>query len=89
LEEKSAEITNRVKHFILSEFLPNEDPDALNEDTPLLSNAILDSIATIKLVNYLEEQYDVHFEPHEMSFDYLNTIADITATIRKKLALKG
>jgi acyl carrier protein len=89
MAEESTEIDDKVKQFILSEFLPGEDPGALDKDTPLLTNAILDSIATIKLVNYLEEQYDVHFEPHEMSFDYLNTIADITATIRKKLAVKG
>jgi acyl carrier protein len=89
MADESTEIIDKIKHFILSEFLPGEDPNALDKDTPLISNAILDSIATIKLVNYLEEHYDVHFEPHEMSFDYVNTIADITATIRKKLAVKG
>ncbi len=87
--DNSTEITDKVKQFILSEFLPDEDADSLNKDTPLISNAILDSIATIKLVTYLEEQFDVHFEPHEMSIDYLNTLADITATVREKLAAKG
>ena len=87
--DNSTEITEKAKQFILSEFLPDEGADSLDEDTPLISNAILDSIATIKLVTYLEEQFDVHFEPHEMSIDYLNTLADITATVQEKLAAKG
>jgi acyl carrier protein len=85
----STDITDNVRRFILTEFLPDEGPDALENDAPLISSAILDSIATIKLVAFLEEQYGVHFEPHEMSIDYLDTVSDITATIRKKLAAKG
>jgi len=86
---EAADVMEKVKKFILSEFLPDEDPEALDAGTPLISSAILDSIATIKLVTFLEEQYDVHFEPHEMSIDYLDTLSEIAATVQQKLAAKG
>ena len=89
MADESTDIAEKVKQFILSEFLPDEDPNALDTNTPLISSAILDSIATIKLVTYLEEQYDLHFDPHEMGIDYLDTLADITATIQQKLVAKG
>lgn len=89
MADGNKEIAENVRRFILAEFLPDESPDAFADDTPLISSAILDSIATIKLVTFLEEQYDIHFEPHEMSIDYLDTVTDITDTVMKKLSSKS
>ena len=52
------EITEPVKRFILDTFLPGEDPSALEYDTPLISGGIIDSISTLKLVTFLEEEFD-------------------------------
>jgi len=41
----------------LSAFLPGESPDELNDETPLITGGILDSISTLKLVVFLEEQF--------------------------------
>jgi acyl carrier protein len=73
-----------VKEFILREFLPGEDPNELTETTPLISGGILDSIATIKLVLFLEERYGIKVEAHETDPEYLDTIASITSLIFSK-----
>ena len=52
-------ITEAVKAFILKEFLPGQDPDELTESTPLITSRILDSLATIKLVLFIEEQFKI------------------------------
>ncbi len=52
-------IKGPIKDFILSEFLPGEDPDELTDGTPLISGGILDSIATLKLVMFLEEKFGI------------------------------
>ena len=80
----SDDITGSVKQFILDEFLPGEDPAELGEATPLITGGILDSIATIKLVLFMEERYGVKVEPHETSPEHLDTIADIARLIRSK-----
>lgn len=74
-----------VKDYIMDEFLPGEDPDDLTDDLPLITGGILDSIATVKLVGYLEETYDVKFQAHEMSADYLDTLDDIAAIVEEKM----
>jgi len=43
-----------VKNFILNEFLPGEDPAALTDTTALVTTGILDSIAVLKVVTFLE-----------------------------------
>ena len=54
-----------MKDFILQEFLPGEDPNELTESTPLITGGILDSIATLKLVMFLEEQFGITLQAHE------------------------
>jgi acyl carrier protein len=78
-------IRDEVKKFIIDEFLPGEDPDELTPDTPLVSSGILDSIATLKLVTFLEETYDISVEPHEVDAENLDTLDLITSLITSKL----
>ena len=83
--DQLAEIRDTVRAFILEQFLPGEDPDALHDDTPLVTGGILDSIATLKLVAYVEEKYDIELEAHEADAEHLNTISDISNLVQSKL----
>ena len=79
------EIRSAARDYILAEFLPGEDPAALTNDTSLIGGGILDSIATVKLVSFLEERFGVRFEAHEVGVDYLETIDRIVETVGRKL----
>jgi acyl carrier protein len=81
----SSAISGEVKAYILREFLPGEKPENLTDSTALVSGGILDSIATLKLVSFLEEQYGIRVEPHEADVDNLNTLADIARYVQSKL----
>ena len=80
------EITATVKTYILEEFLPGEDPDELDDTTPLITGGILDSISTMKLVASLEERFGIEFQAHEMSIDYLDTLSKIARIVTSKLS---
>ncbi|MBM3320273.1 MAG: acyl carrier protein [Candidatus Eisenbacteria bacterium] len=77
-------IKRTIKEYILKEFLPGERPDALGDSTPLVSGGILDSIATLKLVAFLEERYEIRLEAHEASAENLNTIEEIARRVQSK-----
>jgi acyl carrier protein len=79
------DITKTIKDFILQEFLPGEDRANLTDDVPLISGGILDSIATLKLVMFLEERYGITFAAHEANRDHLDTIPDIRRLVASKL----
>jgi acyl carrier protein len=74
-----------VKDYILREFLPGARESELTDDTPLVSGAILDSLATVQLVAFLEETYGIEIQAHEASIDHLNTLDDIAALVMSKL----
>jgi acyl carrier protein len=78
------EISRDVKAFILHEFLPGENPEALTDSTPLIAGGILDSLATLKLVTFLEEKFKVTVAPHETDEEHIGTIADIVNLVQSK-----
>lgn len=78
------EIKSRIHAYILREFLPGEEPDALTETTPLITGGVLDSVGTLKLVVFLEEDFGVSIEAHEADAEQLDSIALIADLIRRK-----
>jgi acyl carrier protein len=78
-------IKSTVKAFILEEFLPGERPEALTDDTGLVTEGVLDSLATLRLVSFLEKEFSVSLAPHEVDAEFLNTLPSITALVRSKL----
>ncbi len=81
----SDDVKQNIKNYIMSEFLPGESPDELTDSTPLISGGILDSIATLKLVMFIEEKYRVSFEPHEVDKENLDTLSLIDALVQSKI----
>ena len=80
----TAGIQEIVKSFIMTEFLPGEDPDALVASTPLITAGILDSISRLSLVAFLEETFSIQIDAHEVNVDHLNTLADIERLVLTK-----
>src|SRR4029453_16083081 len=86
----SDDIKAVVKDVILREFLPGEAPSELTDTTPLITGGVLDSIATLKLVMFIEERYGISLQAHEVDPEHLDTIAQIAQLIRsKKAALRS
>lgn len=79
------ETKETIKRYILEEFLPGENPAELTDSIPLITGGILDSLATIKLVVFLEEQFQIEIQAHETMVDYLNTVPDIVKLVHSKL----
>ena len=78
-------IKKTLKNFILEDFLPGEDPDALEDSTPLITGGVLDSIATIKFATFVDETYGIDLGAHELSADYIDTVADMATLVHSKL----
>ena len=78
------DIKATVKTFILNEYLAGEDPAALTDNTPLMTTGILDSIAVLKAVTFLENEFGITIEPHEAVIENLNTLSDIARFVISK-----
>jgi acyl carrier protein len=77
-------IKDTVRHFILDNFLPGEDAANLTDRTELKESGILDSMSTLKLVSFLEEQFKVELEADDLDAGNLATIENIEKLVRSK-----
>lgn len=83
--DRSADnVKQDVRDYVLAEFLPGEDASELQNDTPLITGGILDSISTVMLVSYLEERFHVKFQAHEINPEHLDTLDRIATTVVAK-----
>ena len=82
-----ANVREMVRTFILDNFLPGEDPANLTDDTELKESGILDSLSTLKLVTFLEQQFSVEFEANDLEAGNLATLASIERLVRNKTKL--
>ncbi len=78
------EIVGAIHHLILDKFLANENPEELTLETPLITGGILDSISTLKLISFLENQFDITIEAHEAGIDHLDSIERIARLVALK-----
>jgi acyl carrier protein len=78
------DIKTAVQDYILREFLPGEDPEELTDATPLITGGILDSITTLKLVNFLEERFGILVDAHEAGVDNLDSIGQSVQLVARK-----
>ena len=83
-QQSMQEVKEIIKGYILEEFLPGENPAELTDATPLITGGILDSLATIKLVAFLEQRFQIQIQAHETMVDYLDTVADIAQLVSSK-----
>ena len=75
-----------VRSFILENFLPGEDPRNLKDDTELKESGILDSLSTLKLVAFLEEQFKVEFEANDLDGANLASVDSIERLVRSNMS---
>ncbi len=79
-----AEIKAQLHSFILREFLSGENPENLTDATPLITGGILDSLATLRLVSFLEDTFDIELRPEDLDPGNLDSISSIAALVASK-----
>lgn len=79
-------ITNPVRVFLCREFFRGESLDALSDDQPLVTSGLLDSVGTLKLVLFLEENFEITIDTADIADGKLDTLRSIETLVLKKRA---
>jgi acyl carrier protein len=74
-----------LRQYILENLLPGEDPSNLTDDTELKESGILDSMSTLKLVTFLEDQYKVEFAAGDLEPANLASVDALARLVQSKL----
>lgn len=79
------EIKQIARAYICQQILSGVDESELTDDTALVSDGILDSLASLKLVSFLEERFGISVAAHEVDVEHLDNLNLIADTVLSKL----
>jgi acyl carrier protein len=80
------QIADTIRNFVLTRYLLGESPDNLHNDMPLRTSGILDSLATLALIQFIEQEFNIEVEAHETDVDNFDRIDDMVSFIERKRA---
>ena len=73
--------TNTITKYIVREFLPDVDESDLASDYDLLRNGVIDSLALLRVVDWIAAEFDVSIEDLDLSPDNFRTVENIDALV--------
>jgi acyl carrier protein len=75
------ETTVKIKQFIVDEFMPDVPVEDLDDDFDLLTGGVVDSLGLLKVVAWLEDEFDIGVDDSELGPDSFRTVAAIKAFV--------
>jgi|TARA_R110000737_G_scaffold327397_1_gene341644 acyl carrier protein len=79
-----SDIEDKLRSYLLEIFFSG-DSESLTNETQLLTTGIIDSISALEMVDFIEENFKIEFEAHEVDQDNLNSINALTNFILQKI----
>jgi acyl carrier protein len=81
----TAQIKSNVKEYIIKEFMYDANIVDLDDDFLLMENGIVDSLKVLRLIIFLEKQFNFMIKPEEMIIDHFETIDTIADLVQGRL----
>ncbi|TKJ38346.1 MAG: acyl carrier protein [Planctomycetes bacterium B3_Pla] len=76
--------SSKVREFVVENFLFG-DGESLKDDTSFMEEGIIDSTGILELVFFLEETFSINVEDDELVPDNMDSLANISGFINRKL----
>ena len=84
-EKPKVEVKERVRAFIL-EYAAARGAKEIKDDEPLLTNNLIDSLGSFRMIAFLEENFPLTIEDTDMVPEYFQTLNAIETFVHAKLA---
>ncbi len=78
-------IETALERFIVEELMLGDDQTKVGHDDSLISSGVLDSLALLRLIAFVEEQFGVTVEDGEVVPENFETINVTKAFVEQKL----
>lgn len=76
-----ADNTDKIKEFIVEEFMPDVPASELESDFDLLTGGVVDSLGLLKVVAWLETEFGIVVDESELGPESFRTVAAINEFI--------
>ena len=80
------EIEDRVARFVRDDLMRGDASTELGVDDDLLSSGRIDSMGIMRLVGFIESEYDMGVPPEDVTIDHFYSVHSIASYIDRRIA---
>ncbi len=77
-------IKQKLRQYILENFLFSDNPDDLGDDDSFMEKEIIDSTGVLEVIEFLEEEAGIQVEDEEMIPENLDSVNRIVQFVEAK-----
>lgn len=77
-------VENKIRAYILENYLFTDDQNMLGSDDSFLQKNILDSTGMLEVIYFLEDEFGIKVQDDEMVPDNLDSVNRISAFLARK-----
>jgi acyl carrier protein len=77
-------VKNQIKKYIINNFLFGSEDTVIEDHDSFLKKGIIDSTGILELIGYIEENYQIKIEDHELLPENLDSLQNVTNFILAK-----
>ena len=77
-------IEDTVENFIANELLFGNNQNPIDHDQDLIDSGLLDSVAVLRMILFIEEQFGIHIEDGEVLPDNFRSINMVKSFVQNK-----
>lgn len=74
-----------IRDFLLNDPKLAMDAEFLSDDQSLIESGLIDSLAVLDLIEFLESQCEVQFDPEDLTAENFDCISSMTALVEKRM----
>ena len=78
-------ILPEIRSFVANWFRDGKE-EGLEDDTPLVTSGMVDSVGVIEVVEFLEKQFRVSVSASDVSLANCNTLRSLTELVKSRLS---
>ena len=83
------ELERRIREYVPRELLYDRDASGLKDDDSLLGPGLLDSVAILRLVAWIEEEFGVHVPDEDVVPEHVETVRRLADLVRRRQEAAG
>ncbi|HZD55084.1 MAG TPA: acyl carrier protein [Anaerolineales bacterium] len=80
-------IKAEIEHFVLNNLLIGNSRTKIDPDESLIADGIIDSLALLQLIAFIEEQFAITVEDDEVVPENFQTITMMSSLVERKLQI--
>lgn len=80
-------LEDRIRDYILAEVVAGASSSEISNSSPLITAGLLDSLAMMRLVGFLEKEFSISIESDDLSIENLDNVDFIASFVKRKTSL--